>query len=101
HFLLITAPLILIWFYRYQVTWLSVLKAFMTINFIAAIVFICNILFSSNYMFLMHKPTTASLLDVLGPYPFYILSLEVIVILVFTLLYLPFLFIQALQKRMS
>lgn len=27
-------------------------------------------------MFLSHKPENASLLDVLGPYPWYILSLE-------------------------
>lgn len=29
-----------------------------------------------NYLFLSHKPDNASLLDVLGPYPWYILSME-------------------------
>jgi uncharacterized membrane protein YwaF len=35
-----------------------------------------NKLVDGNYMFLSHKPDSASLLDVLGPYPWYILSME-------------------------
>ena len=32
-----------------------------------------NRLLGSNYMFTMHKPASASLLDILGPYPWYLL----------------------------
>lgn len=94
HFLLMMAPLILIWYYHYKLTWKSVFKAFITINIIAVIVYCLNVLFSSNYMFLMYKPKTASLLDLLGPYPFYLLSLEVIVWCIFVLLFFPFLFMR-------
>src|SRR5690625_4400847 len=91
HGMLILAPLIMIWLYNYTITLTSVLKAFLTINAIAAVVFIINIFISSNYMFLMHKPSSASLLDLLGPYPYYLLSLEAITLAVFFILYSPFL----------
>lgn len=68
-----------------------------------AVVYVINLLVGGNYMFLMHKPPTASLLDVLGPWPWYILSLEAVGFLVFGLLYLPWLIIdwRAKQKRLS
>jgi len=44
----------------------------------------------SNYMFIAHKPDTPSLLDVLGPWPWYILSAEAVGLAVGLLLYLPF-----------
>lgn len=90
HFLLILAPLIMIVLFNYRITIKSVWKAFITINVIALVVFIINLLLSSNYMFLLHKPTTVSILDYLGSYPWYLLSLEGITLSIFFILYLPF-----------
>lgn len=90
HFLLVLAPLIMISLYHYTITVKSLLKAFVTINMIAAVVFTVNFFLSSNYMFLRHKPNAASLLDVLGPYPWYLLSLEAITLIMFFILYVPF-----------
>lgn len=90
HLLLITAPLIMIWLYGFKINQKSLVKSFITLNGIAAVVFIMNTILSANYMFLNHKPNSASLLDFLGPYPYYILSLELVAILIFTILYLPF-----------
>jgi len=89
HFLLIAAPLMMISLYDFKVTHRSIIKSFLTLNGIAAIVFCINIIFSSNYMFLSHKPNSASLLDFLGPYPFYLISLELVALLIFSMLYLP------------
>lgn len=89
HFLLILAPLLMIWLYHYQLTWRSVFKSLLFLNGLAAVVFIINQLISANYMFLREKPSGASLLDVLGPYPYYLLSLEFIALSLFSLLYLP------------
>jgi hypothetical integral membrane protein (TIGR02206 family) len=49
-----------------------------------------NAVLGSNYLFIAHKPDAQTLLDVLGPWPWYILSMEVIGLVVFVLLYLPF-----------
>lgn len=49
-----------------------------------------NALIGSNYLFIAHKPDTASLLDLLPPWPWYILFIEVIAFTLVFLLYLPF-----------
>jgi hypothetical integral membrane protein (TIGR02206 family) len=49
-----------------------------------------NWLLGSNYLFIAHKPDTPSLIDLLGPWPWYILSLEAIAIMLCLLLYLPY-----------
>ena len=43
-----------------------------------------------NYLFLRNIPPTRTFLDYMGPWPWYILTLTVLVIVVFNLLYLPF-----------
>ena len=60
------------------------------LNFLLVTVGTVNFLTGGNYMFLARKPETASLLDVLGPYPWYLLSLEAVALLLFLVLYLPF-----------
>jgi uncharacterized membrane protein YwaF len=47
-------------------------------------------LLDSNYLFLARKPYTPSLLDLLGPWPIYIIWMEVIGIATILILYLPF-----------
>lgn len=65
------------------------------LNMLVVIIYPINILTGGNYMFLARKPSTASLLDVLGPHPWYLLALEVVAVVLFMLLYLPF----AIKKR--
>jgi hypothetical integral membrane protein (TIGR02206 family) len=56
----------------------------------AAIAAIGNALTGGNYMFLTERPETASLLDYMGPWPWYIVAAAVLAIALFTLLDLPF-----------
>ncbi|MBK9642974.1 MAG: TIGR02206 family membrane protein [Saprospiraceae bacterium] len=51
--------------------------------------FIVNITFGSNYFYSMHKPKTASLLDYLGPWPWYLISGQLIMVFLFYLYFLP------------
>lgn len=50
-----------------------------------------DLISGANYGFLRAKPPQASLLDLLGPWPWYILALDALAVVLFTLLYLPFL----------
>ena len=49
-----------------------------------------NALIGSNYLFIARKPDTASLLDVLPQWPWYIIHIEAIGLLSMLILYLPF-----------
>jgi hypothetical integral membrane protein (TIGR02206 family) len=71
-------------------TWRSVARVFIIMNIYMAFVGLVNWALGSNYMFIARKPETASLIDVLGPWPFYILSLEAIGLAMSLLLYLPY-----------
>lgn len=90
HTLVILAPLIMIGLYGYSITFRSLMRAFFALNVIALVVYGMNKIFDANYMFLMHKPNTASVLDFLGPHPYYLLSLEVVTFVIFVILYVPF-----------
>ncbi|MGX6441853.1 YwaF family protein [Neobacillus sp. K501] len=64
------------WVIGYRPTIWSVVKLFVFLNFLMPIIMLINKVVDGNYMFLSHKPKSASLLNVLGPYPWYILSME-------------------------
>jgi hypothetical integral membrane protein (TIGR02206 family) len=53
----------------------------------------------SNYLYIARKPDTPTLLDLLGPWPWYILGMEVVGAAIAGLLYLPFLIQDLVRKR--
>jgi hypothetical integral membrane protein (TIGR02206 family) len=67
----------------------SVWRMFFLVNLYAAVVGSLDAFFHWNYGYLCQKPINPSLLDYLGPWPWYIVSLELISILIFLLLDLP------------
>jgi hypothetical integral membrane protein (TIGR02206 family) len=65
-------------------------RAFGATLVVAAAAGTANLLTGGNYMWLREKPDTASLLDVMGPWPWYIVSGAGLALALFTLLDLPF-----------
>lgn len=60
----------------YKLTFFSVVKLLVFLNSLLPVVLYVNQLHNGNYWFLKHKPNTPSLFDILGPYPWYIITLE-------------------------
>ena len=58
-----------------------------------------NLLLSANYFYLMSKPITPSILDFFGPWPYYIIVTEVLVMVFFALAYLPIFLVRKLYLR--
>ena len=55
----------------------------------AAVTFTFNRIAGTNYGFLNWKPSTASLLDVLGPWPLYIFTAAALILIVWALMTWP------------
>lgn len=72
-------------------TWKDMGKVILYANVYMVIVFFINLALGSNYLFINHKPETASVIDLLPAWPYYIPFLELIGFLSFFLLFLPFL----------
>ena len=71
-------------------TWSSVWRTMLAINVYLVIVTAINVMLGSNYMYTLAKPSTASLFDLFGPWPWYLVAAELLALALFTLLYLPF-----------
>jgi hypothetical integral membrane protein (TIGR02206 family) len=70
--------------------WHSLRRVFLWSNVYMLAVGLINALIGSNYLYIAHKPLTASLMDVLPPWPWYIGWIEVIGLASMLILYLPF-----------
>lgn len=68
----------------------AIWRAMLVLHAWAAFVGAFNLVFHTNYMYLCEKPRAPSLLDYMGPWPWYILSGELAAWAVFGLLALPF-----------
>lgn len=80
--------------------WKSLWRAFFYLNLYTLFIFIINIIIGSNYMYISRKPINPSLIDYLGPWPWYIFPLETIALVTFFILYLPFWFTEK-KKHMQ
>jgi hypothetical integral membrane protein (TIGR02206 family) len=90
HLMMIWVAFYFTWVKGYRPTILSVFRLFFYLNVLMPFIMLINKHVGGNYMFLSHKPTTASLLDFLGPYPWYILSLEALLITLSLIVWLIF-----------
>ena len=90
HGLILTAAIYMTVVEGYRPTWTSLRNVFIGANLYMVFVGLVNWLIGSNYLFIAHKPETPSVIDLLGPWPWYILGLEVIGVMTCLILYTPF-----------
>ncbi|WP_298339169.1 TIGR02206 family membrane protein [uncultured Algibacter sp.] len=68
----------------------SVFKSFLALQVYVVLMVIINKLLEANYFYLNEKPQSASILDYFGEWPWYIIVVQIIIIPLFLLIYLPF-----------
>jgi len=90
HGLTVAAVLYLVWTGQARPRRGSVMRAMIAVNAMAVVAGTMDYFFGTDYMYLRAKPVQATLLDVLGPWPWYILSTEFVGLALFLLLYLPY-----------
>jgi hypothetical integral membrane protein (TIGR02206 family) len=86
----VAATLFLVWSGALRPRPRSWLTAWLVVNGYAAAVGLFDLAFGMNYMFLCRKPEAPTLLDLLGPWPVYIVAGEGVALILFAALYLPF-----------
>ena len=75
----------------YRPTLKSFKRVLVWTNVYMVVIFFLNLAIGSNYLFIAFKPPFPTLLDVLAPWPWYILELEVIAFIILGVMYLPYL----------
>ena len=89
HLLVVWAAIYLTWGRGMRPQWRSYRIAVIATLLWAAVTFTFNRIAGTNYGFLNRKPATATLLDVLGPWPLYILTAGVVIVIVWALMTWP------------
>lgn len=90
HGLIVASVLFLAWSRLMRPRAWSVMRAMLVLNILAVFIGAFDYFYKTDYMYLRAKPRNASLLDLLGPWPWYIAATEFVALLLFVLLYLPF-----------
>lgn len=76
----------------------SILRAWLWLQAYVAVTALIDRLLDSNYGYLLRKPTQASVYDYLGPWPYYLLSLEALSLVLFLACYAPFAVLDRLRR---
>jgi hypothetical integral membrane protein (TIGR02206 family) len=77
----------------------GILRTFLWLNIYVLALMPINLLLDANYFYLMEKPINASILDLFGPWPVYILVGELLAMGFFAIAYLPVLAIKRLKSH--
>lgn len=90
HGAIVTASTYMTFVRGYRPTWKSYWKALGVTLLYAIPIAGFNWLVDGNYLFICRKPPTASLLDVMGPWPWYLIPLFFVAVVIFALFYSPY-----------
>lgn len=95
HALLILGGLYMVIIRKYRPDWKSMWKVFAILNIYMVFIYGFNKLTGSNYLYISHPPRKPNLIDpflvnIFGPSPNYIIGLEILVIIIFIVMMVPF-----------
>ena len=99
HHLLVVGMIYAVIVYDLKPTLIGMKNAFIGINIFLLIAFIFNILLDANYFWIMGKPPAGSLLDYMGPWPWYILIGEFVALIHFIIAYFIYLMIEKFRPN--
>jgi hypothetical integral membrane protein (TIGR02206 family) len=90
HGLVLVAVVYATWVYRFRPTPISIVRSLGALVAVAAVVAPINLVLGTNYLFLCEKPAQSSLMDYLGPWPWYVASLAGLALVSSLIYYSPF-----------
>ena len=90
HTTLVVAGLWVILVEKYTPSLRSTWRTFALVHIYAAVIFIFNLLAGTNYLYIVEKPESASLMDIFPAWPWYLLILEGLLLVIVAGMYLPF-----------
>jgi hypothetical integral membrane protein (TIGR02206 family) len=103
HGLLIFAVLYMTVVEKFRPTWRSLLKVAGITNAYLVVIFFFNLALGSNYVFVNRVPEFDTLVSVLvqvfGPWPWYVVGMELVGVVSCVLVYLPFAIIDLVKRR--
>jgi hypothetical integral membrane protein (TIGR02206 family) len=89
HTALVQVPLYAIFVYGFRPTWQGIFKCAAFLNVYALCMIPVNWALGTNFLYL-RAPAPRSIMEKMGPWPYYLLGLEVLMFVLFALVYLPF-----------
>lgn len=90
HFYLLFAAIYGILFFNFKPTFKGWVNSFITLNIFAFIIFFINKKLGTNYLYVNRIPNFSSPLDYFGQWPYYIIVVEVIYLILTYGIYYPF-----------
>ena len=97
---IVLAILVLIFRYKWEVTWLSLWRAILWLQVPALINLVFDFTFNVNYMFMRELPKVSSVLDYFGQWPLYIFVCEIFALISFIFYLVPFLLFRRQKKTL-
>lgn len=65
-------------------------RSALALNIVAAVIYPINYLLDSNYLYLNAKPPGTTIYNLLGPWPLYIMNIEFVMLILFSVVLIPF-----------
>ncbi|SHI74295.1 conserved hypothetical integral membrane protein TIGR02206 [Clostridium cavendishii DSM 21758] len=87
--------------YNYRPRLISILKTYIALILYAILIWIVNSFIGGNYLYLAHKPESVSLLDYLGPWPWYIVIMAMSILPYFLLIYFLFCIVGFVKSKLN